>query len=318
LPVYRYRASSVSAASLAKAVPGALTVGSTGPGSFVDVTADAGSKTDLDDYMASIGWAYVATDPTTTVFNEFATWDVNGIPANPAAGKLRLFVYSQCVMVITASSGSSVHALGLGTTISGNASTPSLSNTNLMSGMRRTRFTTSTSANSQSGVRSSSQLVWRGDTAGSGGFYYAARFGYSTQITGQRGFVGLFADSNSPGNIDYSTMIDMIGVGYDAGDTYLQLMHNDNDGGAIKIDLGAGFPKDTSTVYDFRLYAAPNASSIDYFIENMNTGATQSGSITTDLPRNTEFLGMYAYLNNNATALAAQLEVMRQYLECDY
>ena len=342
MPVYRYRSSSVTAAALAKVVPGTKVVGSTGPGLYVDVTADAGSKTDLDDYMAFIGWAYVSTDPATTVFNDFATWAAETTPGLPSTNNLRLYVNNCCgkpvlaalcptgeqtslqasfyscgITFITPTSGSNVHVVGTSTSISGNASTPSLANTNLFTSLNRTRFYTSTSAHSQSGIRTSDQVAWRGNAAGLGGFYYGCLFGWSTQITGQRSFVGLWDNTSSPGDIDYSTMIDMVGVGYDAGDTYLQIMHNDNNGNASKISLGANFPKNTTSVYNFRLFSAPNGSTIGYYIKDLVTGNSATGVINSDLPRNTVFLGMYAYVNNNATAEQAQLEVMRQYVEAD-
>jgi hypothetical protein len=64
--VYRYKWASVNGTELARFVPGAISLGTTAPGVFVDVTCDSAVKTDLDDYMSSNGWTYDSTAPSTT------------------------------------------------------------------------------------------------------------------------------------------------------------------------------------------------------------------------------------------------------------
>lgn len=66
MPVYRYQANSINPTQLSEQVPGAPVLGSTGPSIYVDVTAPNGSKLDLDEFMTSVGYTYVSTDPLTT------------------------------------------------------------------------------------------------------------------------------------------------------------------------------------------------------------------------------------------------------------
>ena len=48
--------------------------------------------------------------------------------------------------------------------------------------------------------------------------------------------------------------------------------------------------------------ARPNASSIEYVVTNLMTGTSVSGSLTTDLPRNTVFMGWEINACNGANA----------------
>jgi len=70
---YRYRWSSLSSVQLGRNIPGAVVIGATAPGIFVDVTVDSTALADLTDYMVSQGWVFSATSPTTTVETANAT-----------------------------------------------------------------------------------------------------------------------------------------------------------------------------------------------------------------------------------------------------
>lgn len=85
-------------------------------------------------------------------------------------------------------------------------------------------------------------------------------------------------------------------------------------------DFGASFPANDSTaVYDFTMHAEPNASTVSWEIENLTTGAVQTGTIEdVDLPVSTTFLCWHAYMNNGGTAAAVNFDVMRVYTETDY
>jgi len=66
VPVYRYQSVSINQTQLSAQVPGAPVIEANGPAIYVDVTAPSGSKADLDEYMTSVSYEYVSTDPTTT------------------------------------------------------------------------------------------------------------------------------------------------------------------------------------------------------------------------------------------------------------
>lgn len=88
-----------------------------------------------------------------------------------------------------------------------------------------------------------------------------------------------------------SALLNVICVGADAGDTQLQLIHNDNIGAGTKIALGAGFAKTgigaNPSVARLRLTATANAGTVDYTVENLITASTVSGTISTNISTGT-------------------------------
>jgi len=86
-------------------------------------------------------------------------------------------------------------------------------------------------------------------------------------------------------NVDPSTLVNIIGVGCDAGETTLSMMHNDGAGTATKVALGANFPANTQSVdvYELVLYCDPNGSVVGYRVTRLNTGHTTSKPQASDL-----------------------------------
>lgn len=173
-------------------------------------------------------------------------------------------------------------------------------------------------AGSAAGWRSSSGHVLRGGAAGLGGFYRVCRFGVAAFTSDSRGFIG-FAPTGVIGNVDPSTLASIIGVGWDSADSNLQILSNDATGLATKIDLGANFPAKTAStdLYEVRLWCAPNASSVSWSVERLNTGNFASGTITAsgDLPAATAPLADQIWINNGATASAVGIDLVALYVE---
>jgi hypothetical protein len=116
----------------------------------------------------------------------------------------------------------------------------------------------------------------------------------------------------TPGNVEPDTLLNLIGVGSKTGEANLSILHNDGTGTATMTTLGANFPaRATNSVYELTLTATANASSIDYLLLNAETGNTASGTISTDLPVNTTFLGWLAWVANGGTASAAAFGLMQ-------
>ncbi len=94
-------------------------------------------------------------------------------------------------------------------------------------------------------------------------------------------------------------------MGWDAGDTNIQMMHNDGTGTATKIDLGSNFPRpsaDRSNLYDLELYSAPGGNTVEYKITNVLTGAETAGTISTDLPTSNQLLALLGYASVGGTS----------------
>lgn len=199
---------------------------------------------------------------------------------------------------------------GFVTATAGTATTPAIATTDMISAMRRVRLTSSALAGNAGGLVANGDQVWRGNAADLGGFLYWIRFGTSTTVAQQRMFLGVQdTPSSLLPNGNPSALLDSAYLGYDSAATVLSFCTNDNSGAATCTSLGANFPVSTTAVYDFWMYAPPNATEIDYYVERLDTAFFASGTVTSDLPRNSVQLCPRVWLNNGTTASAVQLEV---------
>lgn len=194
--------------------------------------------------------------------------------------------------------------------------------TNLFTSMRRIGITSGAGTGSSLNLYAPDLTFWLGDAAGLGGFYAVFRFGVSDPATvaNARMFVGLYANSSTIGNVNPSTLVNMVGIGCEAGATTLSIYTNDGSGTASEVSLGANFPSQTlsADVYELILYCTPNATSINYEVTNLSSGASSQGTLTTQLPANTQLLSPHFWRNNGTTARAVALDVASLYIETDY
>lgn len=266
-------------------------------------------------------------------------------PAPSPAGKLWLYVRSiagrllpKCIgpagldlvlqpsvvfnnqRLLRASSGTTPTLIGMPNTAVGTISHPAIAATNLLTQTARLRVTSATTANAASELRSAQTLVWRGNAAGLGGFFYATRFAVTTTTALQRGFFGLHSSTAALATTqDPAALTNTIGIGFGSSDTSLRIMHNDASGVATQIDLGANFPaNNTSALYELVLFAPPNAASVSYRVRRLDTGAEANGTITTDLPTGATFLTRHEYMNNGGTAAAVSFDLAVVGIETDY
>ena len=192
-----------------------------------------------------------------------------------------------------------------GLTASATASTlaPGVAATNFAAKQIRLRYyATVVSTGRYTGLRGSA-LLWFIH----GGFRFVCDFNVSDtafSATCQQ-FYGLAGQTTDLGYggvslVQVSTLTNLIGVGSDAADTNLQIIHNDATGTATKIDLGAGFPANRTagaamtTVYSVILYNAPASANVIYRVTNNETGAIAQGVITSDLPAASQGLNIFA------------------------
>jgi hypothetical protein len=156
------------------------------------------------------------------------------------------------------------------------------------------------SAGRYTGIRGSALLFYLG-----GGFKYVCDFYISDTAYGSgcRQFYGMAGQTTDLGYSDsvlVSSLTNVIGVGSDALDTNLQIFHNDATGTATKVDLGINFPANRSagaeltTVYSIELFNEPNSTNIKYCVKNKQTGNTEMGTISTNLPLVTQGLNFFS------------------------
>jgi hypothetical protein len=268
-------------------------------------------------------------------------------PATPTAGNLRIYakdvagrmllktkgpsgldtplqpaLFVNSIAMLMPLTGATLTQWGMTSTVVGTASTPALATTNLHTAIKRTTVTSAAVANAAAEIRSPQTMVYRGASPDLGGFFFTCRFAVNTTVAGQRVFVGLTSSTAAiPTTQSPSSLTQMVGVGWDAGDATLQVMGNDGVGTATKTALSTSFPtNDTTAVYEAVFFSASGGSSIGYRISRIDTANTiASGSISAvgDLPTNTTLLAPHIYMNNGGTGAAVGIDMNRLYIESD-
>lgn len=194
--------------------------------------------------------------------------------------------------------------------------------TNLATSLRRLGYVSAAGGGSTTSARNTAAFFYRGDAAGRGGFHAVFKFIVSDAalVATANMFVGLNASGAAMGDVAPSTLANIIGVGCDNGDTVLQL-YAAGAAAQARTGLGANFPVNTVTVdvYELILYAAPNGSTIEYFVRRCNTGHTASGSISAGaaLPANTTFMAQHFFRSNGGTATAVGIDLVSHYIETE-
>jgi hypothetical protein len=193
----------------------------------------------------------------------------------------------------------------------GTTTVPALATTNASTSTFKIQFVTVNSTNQICFVIYTQLAVAIGSSQG---FHWRAVVGGNTTITNQRAYWGMRAVTTNPTSVDPSSQVNIIGFGYDAGDTTLHVFHNDNAGTATDIPLGANFPVATGELFELTLDCEPGSNEVVYTITRLNTGDTASGTITTDLPATTQFLSDVFWVATAGTAGAAQMWFTSRFL----
>lgn len=219
---------------------------------------------------------------------------------------------------LAGSAGRSDYGITNTTEGTSNAFTPTYAD--LVSSMVKNNISSGATAGSSASLRYVWLYLARGNAAGAGGF--TVRFLWqpndAAPVAGARCFVGLVGQTGAIGNVNPSTLTNIIGVGADSGDTNLSIMHNDGAGTATKTSLGASFPQsNTSKIYELILHAEPNATVVHYQVRELGSGAIARGSISSELPAGNQGLTHHFWRNNGATGLAVRFGFGYVYAERD-
>ena len=211
------------------------------------------------------------------------------------------------------------------TTTQGTATSRGTATTNLFTRARRIGYVSSATAGSLAGIYSTSICFYLGTGAGLGGFSLVTRFGCSdaAAVSGARQFVGLASSVVAATNVEPSTLTNIVGIGHGASDTNLKIYYG-GSAAQTPIDLGANFPANTlsTNLYELVLFSSSYGTGIGYRVTLLGTSYSTEGTITnttpgTTLPATTTGLGFRAWRSNNATALAAGIDLSTIYLETD-
>lgn len=140
-------------------------------------------------------------------------------------------------------------------------------------------------------------------------------------VANARAFIGFTNSATLIGNVNPSTVLNCVGVGYDTGETTLSVMHNDGSGVCTKVNLGSDYPSNTSGVDLYRISIYYNFYSGKYYVktERYNTSRVKLfeniTEITTNFPlaANMPFFPQI-WRNNGGTALAVRYAFGKFYM----
>jgi hypothetical protein len=327
-------------------VAGTLTVSATGGGGGGGSPGGASGEIQWNNAGAFAGAADVEIEGGQLRLPAIAT------PAAPAAGGLKLFGRSVAGRIMpafvgpsgldsalqpffgrnkvrwwTATGGGGADSQqGLAMTGTGTATAVTVAGTNFRTRMSWREWLVSTASTSAVvGLRGGQNLFTVGaDIAQAGGFHAAWIWSPATGVANgsHRAFVGLRNATGAPTDVNPSTLTDILGMGYDSADAHVQFLHNNGSGAAVKIDLGAAFPKptaDRAKVYRIEMFSPPGTvQSLHYQVVDMETGASATGLVTTELPGTSAFLNPYAYMSVGGVSAVVGMAVSLIYVETDF
>jgi hypothetical protein len=219
----------------------------------------------------------------------------------------------------TAVTGIGVSAPGT----TGTATSAAMAATNFYTYMPRVEYLVTTPATTAiAALRPQALLVTTGGSlANTGGFSLVLRWGPATGVATAttRAFAGLTGTTALPTDVEPSTSTNCVFMGWDAADTNVKMMHNDGSGTCTKVDLGASFPVptvDRTTLYELALYSPKGTSqSVSWIATNLVTGATASGTISSDMPSTSTFLGPRVSMSVGGTSSVIGLAIVAMCLD---
>lgn len=173
------------------------------------------------------------------------------------------------------------------------------------------------------GLYSTVAQFYRGDVAGHGGWYMAFRWAVGTgQAATTRGFCGLSSSVAAISDVDPSSLADVIGMGWDASDNEIQIMHRTGTGTVQKYALYDGIwpvpTSDNSALFLFELYCPPNGAGISWRLEEPVSKAFDFGTFFTDIPADTTMLAPRMYVGVGGVSSVIGLNFMNLYAETDF
>lgn len=214
--------------------------------------------------------------------------------------------------IIAPGTGTAPTAAGCAITCVGTVSHPVLTSASYRAQSRRFSIMSAATLGAISSMRIANLECWRGNAAGIGGFMTIARFGLSAISSGNRAFVGLTdTASTAPTNVDplSSTTPGRIGMAINANTGNWSIVNAITGATPTITPLGNSFPVDTTTMYELKIGCPPNGAYFYYSVINLATGAITSGTLSTNIPGNTTFLGRTAWVTNNALTTAVTIDI---------
>jgi hypothetical protein len=204
----------------------------------------------------------------------------------------------------------------------GTATARTLATTNIVTRMTRLGYVSASTAGSLAGAREAVVKYTTGAGGGLGGFFLRYRFAPSdaASVAGARMFVGLWATTSAPTNVEPSTGLqNHVGVAQLSSSANLHIVASQGASAITPIDLGSDFPANGNAIaYELNMFSPP-AGGVRWQVNRLNHPASASGELSgSEVPLGTTLLCHHAWRCNNATALAVGLDICGIYIENDY
>lgn len=207
-------------------------------------------------------------------------------------------------------------------TATGTTTAANIATTNLHTMQRRLEYLVTTAATTAvAGFRGAAAMWSIGGTASDrGGFHFVCYWGPATGVgtTTNRAFVGMANSTAAPTDVEPSSITNIVGCGWDAADTNIQIMHR-GAGAITKIDTGIAVPTaDRASAYELALFSPPGTTqSVGYKFKDLVSGTVVTGTITTNLPSTSTFLAPRGWMSVGGTSSVIGIALMNLYLESD-
>lgn len=204
--------------------------------------------------------------------------------------------------------------------------TPSSTAPAISNQMRRTRYANvATTQNQTLGIKAAAADTlnyWRGNAAGLGGFFYAARFIVELYPAATiRLFAGLTASSSTYVVASDTVLNNTCGLWHDTTDsatTFNFVTRDTTTTTKQAIALSNAIAAGNS--YDFYMFCQPNGTTIYWRLDDIVNNVTYENSTSTTLPANTAFMGPQCAMSNgtaNTTVTTSAIGVAGVYTEAD-
>lgn len=211
-------------------------------------------------------------------------------------------------------------------TATGTATAVNVAQTNALTRRRRLEYLVTVAATTAvAGFRAPAAQWTIGDPslADQGGFHFVCIWGTATggATSTHRAFVGMANSVAAPTDVEPSTITNIIGMGWDAADTNVQLMYR-GAGAVTKVDLGASFPvpsADRANAYMLEMYSPPGTTQkVGYKVTNVITDAVAEGEVTTNLPTTATYLAPRGWMSVGGTSSVIGIALSQLYVESDW
>ena len=210
-------------------------------------------------------------------------------------------------------------------TATGTATSANVATTNRQTRTQRLEYLVTTAATTAVAGWRYPNLGWTvgGANADEGGFFFVCRWGPATGVATatNRAFVGMANVTTAPSDAEPSSITNIVGMGWDAADTNIQVMHR-GTGAVTKVNLGASFPvptTDRTKAYELVMFSPPGSTqSVSYTVTDLGTGASTSGTISTNMPTTATLLAPRGWMSVGGTSSVIGIALMSCYLETDY